>query len=92
MRSIKRKLYTILSTRQLTDEEVLNTTFCPVEHAFNSRPLTPVCADPSDLSAKAPNRFLLCNQATAIPSIVGFGEFNHRKRYARAQLDANAIW
>ena len=91
VRSFKRVLYTILGTRRLTDE-VLNTTFCLVECALNSRPLTPVSADPSDLGAITPNHFLLGNQATRIPSIVGVDEFDHRKRYARAQSYANAIW
>ena len=59
---------------------------------INSRPLTPVSADPSDLGAITPNHFLLGNQATRIPSIVGVDEFDHRKRYARAQSYANAIW
>ena len=54
VRSFKRVLYTILGTRRLTDE-VLNTTFCVVEHALNARPLTPVSADPSDLGAITPN-------------------------------------
>ena len=91
VRSFKRVLYTILGTRRLTDD-VLNTTFCLVEHALNSRPLTPVSADPSDLGAITLNHFLLGNQATGIPSIVGVDEFDHRKRYARAQSYANAIW
>ena len=91
VRSFKRVLYTILGTRCLTDE-VLNTTFCLVEHALSSRPLTPVSADPSDLGAITPNHFLLGNQATRMPSIVGVDEFDHRKRYARAQSYAIAIW
>ena len=91
VRSFKRVLYTVLGTRRLTDE-VLNTTFCLVEYALNSRPLTPVSADPSDLGAITPNHFLLGNQATRIPSIVGVDEFDHRKRYARAQSYANSIW
>ena len=37
VRNFKRVLYTILGTRRLTDE-VLNTTFCLVEHAQNARP------------------------------------------------------
>ena len=57
-RSFKRVLYTILGTRRLTDE-VLNTTFCLVECALHSRPLTPVSADPSDLGAITSNHFLL---------------------------------
>ena len=44
--SFKRVVYTILGTRRLTDE-VLNTTFCLVEYALNSRPLTPVSARPT---------------------------------------------
>ena len=91
VRHFKRVLYTILGTRRLTDE-VLNTTFCLVECALNSRPLTPVSADPSDLGAITPNHFLLGNQATGNPSIVGVDEFDHRKRYARALSYANAIW
>ena len=90
VRRFKRILYTIIGTRRLTDE-VLNTTFCLVECALNSRPLTPLSANPSDLGAITPNHFLLGNQATGIPSIVGVDEFNHRKRYARAQSYANAI-
>ena len=89
--SFKRVLYTILGTRRLT-EEVLNTTFCLVEHALNARPLTPVNADLHDLGAATPNHCLLSNQATGIPSIVGVDDFDHRKRYARAQSYAKAIW
>ena len=91
VRSFKRILYSILGTPRLTDE-VLNTTFCLVEHALNSRPLTPVSADPSDIGAVTPNHFLLGNQARAIPSIVVVDEFDHRKGYARAQSYANTIW
>ena len=91
LRTFNRVLYTILGTRRLRDE-VLNTTFCLVEHALNARPLTPVSADPSDLGAIAPNHFLLGNQATRTPCIFGVDEFDHRKRYARAQFYANAIW
>ena len=91
VRSFKRVLYTILGTRRLTDE-VLHTTFCLVENALNSRPLTPVSADPCDLNALTPNHFLLGEYSTGIPSVVGKNELDHRKRYARAQSYANAIW
>ena len=90
VRSFKRVLYAILGTRRLTDE-VLHTTFCLVENALNSRPLTPVSADPCDLNALTPNHFLLGEHSTSIPSVVG-NEFDHRKRYARAQSYANVIW
>ena len=83
VRSFKRVLYTILGTRRLTDE-VLNTTFILVDSSINSRPLTPVSADPFDLGAITPNHFLLGNQAPGIPSFIGVDEFDHRRRYARA--------
>ena len=91
VRSFKQILYTILGTRRLTDE-VLNTTFLLVEHALNSRPLTPVSADTSILGALTPNQFLLGNQARSLPFIIVVDEFDHRKRYVRAQSYANAIW
>ena len=84
-------LYTILGTRRLKDE-VLHTNFCFVESALNSRPLTPVSADPCNLNFLTPNHFLLGDYSTGIPSVVGNNEFDHRKRYARAQLYANVIW
>ena len=70
----------------------MSTTFCLVEQALNSRPLTPVSADPSSLGALTPNHLLLDNHARSLPSIIGVDEFDHRKRYARAQSYANAIW
>ena len=83
VRSLKRVLYTILGTRCLADE-VLYTKFCLVEYALNSRPLTPVSADPPDLGAITLINFLLDNHATGIRSIVGVEEFDQHKRSARA--------
>ena len=91
VRSFKRVLYTILGTRCLTDE-LLHTTFCLVENALSSRPLTPVSADPCDLNAITPNHFLSGEYSTGMPFFVGNNEFHHCTRYARAQSYANAIW
>ena len=90
VRSFKRLLYTILGTRRLM-HEVLHTTFCLVENALNSRPLTPVNSDPCDLNALTPNLFLLGEYSTGFLSLVGNNDFDHSKRYARSQLYANAI-
>ena len=51
-----------------------------------------VSDDSSDRGAITPNRLLLGNKATAIASVVGVDDFDHRKRYACAQSYANAIW
>ena len=90
VRSFKRVLYTILGTRGLTDE-VLHTTFCLVENALNSRPLTPVSADPCDLNALTPNHFILGEYSTGITSLMGNNGLDLRKHYVRAQSYANAI-
>ena len=90
VRSFKRVLYTILGRRHFADD-VLHTAFCLVEHALNSRLLTPVTAGPCDLNTLTPNDFLLGAYPTVIPSVVGKKEFGHRKRYARAHSYANAI-
>ena len=84
VRSFKQILYTVFITRRLTDE-VLNTTFSLVEYALNARPITPVSANSSNLSAKTPNQFILINQATSIQSIVYVNEIDPIKRYASSQ-------
>ena len=63
-----------------------------MDYAINARPSTPVSADPSNLGAITLNRFLLGNHTNTIPSVGGVDEFDQRKRYAPAQLYANAIW
>ena len=87
VQNFKRVMNTIFGTGRLTDE-VLNATF---EYALNARLIKPVSAGPSDLGAITPSHFLLGNQATGIPSVIGVVESDLRKRYARAQSFANAI-
>ena len=91
VRSFKRTLYAILGNRRLTDE-ILLTTFCLVEKSLNNRPLTSVSSDANNLDALTPNHFLLGNRSTCLPSLTPVDDFNHRKRYARAQAYANALW
>ena len=64
VRSVKRVLYDILSSRRVT-EEILGTTLCLVEQALNSRPITPVCTDSRELEALTPNHFCLDNMPHA---------------------------
>ena len=76
MRSCKRVLYTILGLCRLT-AEVLIATFCLVDQATYSRPLTPINAKPSDMTASLPNHFLLGNQVSSTPSFIGVDELDH---------------
>ena len=90
-RSFRRVLFTILGTRSLTDE-VLQTTFCLVEHAHNSRSLTPVGTDPNNLRVITRSHFILGECSTGMPSNVDNKDFGHRKSYARAQSYAEVNW
>ena len=92
VRSCKRVFYAILGNQKVT-EDVLVTTFCLVEQTLNARPLTPVSSDPCDFDALCPNHFLLGRPSSCLPSISpSIDDFDHRKRFARAQAYANAIW
>ena len=74
----QKNFYDILETIKLT-EEVLVTTFCLVEQSL-------------DLEALAPNHFLLGHRAIPFLPLDFEQNFNHWKRYARAQSCANSIW
>ena len=91
VRSVKRSFYATLGNRRLTDE-VLNTTMCLVEQILNNRPITPVSSNHDDLEALTPNHFLLGNRSAPLPSLASYIDFDHRKRYVRAQAYADAIW
>ena len=90
VRSFKHTFYAILGNRRLTDE-ILTTVFCLVEQSLNARPLIPASADATDLDALTPNHFLLGTPGSSLPSHSKC-DFDHRKRYARAQAYSDAIW
>ena len=90
VRSFKHTFYAILGNRRLTDE-ILTTVFCLVEQSLNARPLIPASADATDLDALTPNHFLLGTAGSSLPSHANC-DFDHRKRYARAQAYSDAIW
>ena len=61
-----------------------------LEQRINSRPLVPVSSDATDLDALTPNHFLLGTAASTLPSHQQ-ADFDHRKRYARAQAYSDTI-
>ena len=91
MRSVKRVLFDILGNRRVT-EEILRTTLCLVEQSLNARPITAVSFNPLDLEALTPNHFILGQHAASFPSLSFEKNFDHKKRFDRAQSYANAIW
>ena len=90
VRSFKHTFYAILVKRRLTDE-ILTTVFCPVEQSLNAHPLVPASADAIDMDALTPNHFLLGTAGSSLPSHSNC-DFDHRKRYTRAQAYSGAIW
>ena len=56
-RPIQRPLKSILGNADVTDEELI-TAICGAESLLNSRPITYVSSDPSDLTPLTPNHFL----------------------------------
>ena len=85
-------MYAVLGNRSVT-EDVLSTTMCLVEQMLNTRPLTQVSSDATDLEAITPNHFLLGNKNLCLPYLSGAEQFiDHRKLFRQTQAYADLIW
>lgn len=58
VKSAKKHLLKVNAMGLLTYEE-MNTLLCKIESVFNSRPISPISDDPSDLNALTPGHFLI---------------------------------
>lgn len=67
VKSIKHHLKRVLSLAYLTYEE-MNTLLVQIEAILNSRPITPLSSDPSDLIPLTPSHFLIGRMMTLLPS------------------------
>jgi hypothetical protein len=76
------------------DEESFRTLICEVEAVINSRPLTSVSNDPSDLHPLTPSHLLTTKSAVILPPPGNFQKndvYLHR-RWRRVQYLVNLFW
>lgn len=66
VKSMKNLLYRVLGEARLTFEE-LSSVLTRIESCLNSRPITPMSSDPSDLSYLTPGHFLIGDTLTSVP-------------------------
>ena len=92
VKSVKYHLRRILSLTFL-DYEEMNTLLVQVEAILNSRPLTPLSNDPSDLYPLTPAHLLIGRSLTFVPqSIVSADRISSLARFNRIQLLKQHFW
>lgn len=92
VKSVKHHLKRILATAFLTYEE-MNTLLVQIEAILNSRPITPLSCDPSDLVPLTPSHFLLGRTLTLLPSPQVHDDSLHLlPRYQRVQQLKAHFW
>ncbi|XP_025405027.1 uncharacterized protein LOC112679449 [Sipha flava] len=92
VKSAKKHLLKINTMGLLTFEE-MNTLLCRIEAVLNSRPISPMSDDPSDLNALTPGHFLVGGSLTlpAEPDSTGI-PLNRVKRWGLVNVQAQIFW
>lgn len=92
VKSIKTLLYKVMSLTHLTYEE-LSTCLIQIEAVLNSRPLTPLSTDPSDLSYLSPSHFLIGRPLTTVPRpLVADVDIKRLPRFDRIEKLRQHFW
>lgn len=92
VKSIKHHLKRVLAMAFLTYEE-MNTLLVQIEAILNSRPITPLSSDPSDLVPLTPSHFLIGRTLTLLPSLqVQDHSLHLLPRYQRVQQLKAHFW
>lgn len=81
----------VIGNTSLTFEE-LSTLCAQVEAVLNSRPLTPLSSNPSDLSPLTPGHFLIGRPLAALPSPPAAAERSIKTRYQLIQALKEGFW
>lgn len=92
VRSTKSHLKKILSLTHLTFEEMA-TCLAHIESILNSRPLTPLSSDPSDLTALTPSHFLIGRPLLSVPhQEIHDVNINRLDRFRRIEMLRSHFW
>lgn len=93
VKSVKYHLKRVTSSANLTYEE-MNTVLVQIEAILNSRPLTPMSSDPSDLTALTPSHFLIGRTISLLPSpqLKESAAVHSLSRYMRTQQMKIHFW
>lgn len=94
VKSVKHHLKRVLSEAHL-DYEEMNTVLVQIEAILNSRPLTPLSSDPSDLIPLTPMHFLIGRPFTTLPAPQVQDDhrpINTLSRHNRVQLLKSHFW
>jgi len=88
-----RKVLSALLKEQVLDDESLNTVMCQAECIVNSRPLTAVSDDVSDLEALTPNHLLTLKHEPVLPPGIFVSQDSYsRRRWRQVQYMADIFW
>ncbi|XP_060808980.1 uncharacterized protein LOC132903800 [Amyelois transitella] len=92
VKSTKYHLHRVLGNCNLTYEE-LYTTLTQIEAVLNSRPITPLSSDPTDLSPLTPGHFLIGRPLTSLPQDdYRTKSFDHLTRFQRIEQLRQHFW
>lgn len=92
IKSMKHLLRRVMGDAYFTYEELL-TILTRAEACLNSRPLTPLSSDPSDLIPLTPSHFLIGNSFTAVPEVDETSiPVNRLNRWRRVSQYSRHLW
>lgn len=92
VKSLKHHLKRVVGSHTLSKSEFM-TLLCKVEACLNSRPISPLSDDPSDLSALIPGHFLIGRRLISVPeeSVLELNT-NRLSRWQQVQAMHERIW
>lgn len=93
VKSVKKHLKRVLNDRNLTFEE-FSTLLTQIEACVNSRPITPLSDDPSDLNALTPGHFLIGENLITLtePRPLDYTKVSYQRRWEMLQAMYQHFW